>query len=163
MGAGNLTGQVSIGADTDGRVLRGAGIGEPLHKRGVGQHIEAVDFQRDIMLRRQGSQSRQFFIDVVRQKGVSEAHAHRMADDAEITAAHGLAEQFKVAQPESFSLRTPDMQIVFVLETVDLMYGTNEKIPVMSLQGSLNVLVLLWDEVDFHTQTDIALCLLPCC
>src|SRR5579883_609350 len=163
MGAGNLTGQVSIGADADGRVLRGAGIGEPLHKHGVGQHVEAIDFQRDISLRRQGCEMRQFFIDAVRQEGVPEAHTHRVADDAEIAAAHGLAQQLKVAQPERLTLRAPDMQITFVLQTVDLMHGTNEKIPVMSPQGGLNLLVLLWDEVDFHTQTDIALRLLSCC
>src|SRR5579885_3437847 len=147
MGASNLVGQVGIGADADGGVLRSAGIGEPLHKRGVGQHVEAVDFQRDIMLGSQSGQPRQFFVDVVRQKRVSETHAYRVADDAEIAAAHGLAQQFKVATPERLTLRSPEMQVALVLEAVDLMHGTNEKIPVMPAQDGLNMLVLLRDKV----------------
>src|SRR5579884_411512 len=163
MGAGNLVGQMGIGADADGRVVRSAGVSKTLHKRGVGQHVEAVDFQRDIMLRSQGCEMRLFFVNVVRQKRVSETHAYRVADDAEIAAAHGLAQQLKVAQPERLTLLAPDMQITFVLQTVDLMHRTNEKIPVMPPQDGLNLLVLLWDKVDFHTQTHVALCLLPCC
>ncbi len=43
------------------------------------------------------------------------------------------------------------------------MYGADQKIPIVTLYGGLDVLILSRDEIHLHAQTNIKMCLLPGC